>query len=151
LSGRLWPLRLFRRRPSRSSRRSVGWEKELQGQLEELKEELGIRPDLDLAARMFCPSIPHEEMPDVEGEFNVYRIKVDGIVVRYMQALHSIRATVEGDLPQTTVEALTSDLVDKISALENAGFDLRKISGSGYSSVYAKDACRADRPSGRIV
>jgi hypothetical protein len=34
-------------------------------QMEQLTEELGTRPDLDLAGNLLRPSIPHEQMPNV--------------------------------------------------------------------------------------
>lgn len=107
--------------------RSVGWKKELREQMKQLMEELGTRPNLDLAAKLFRPSIPYEDIPKVEEEYNVFRIKVDGVVVRYVQDMYSVQMTVEGDLPQATVEVLASELVSNISTLESAPIDLKKL------------------------
>jgi len=41
--------------------------------------------------------------------------------------MHSIQLTVEGDLDQPSVDAITSDLVEKMSALEDADFVLKQI------------------------
>lgn len=106
---------------------SVGWEKELREQMEQLTEDLGVRPDLDLMARLFNPSISHEEMPKVEDEYNIYRIKVNSVVVRYVEDMHSIQMTVEGDLPQATIGTLVSELTNRLSILENTTFDLREV------------------------
>ena len=57
-------------------------------------------------------------------EYNVHRIKVEGTVVRYVEETDSIQMTVEGELPQKTLDALTRDLRDKLSALENAPCEL---------------------------
>lgn len=107
--------------------RSVGWNKEFLEEIEQLTRVLGIRPDLDLAATLFRPSIPHETMMAMEDEYNVFRIKVEGIVVRYVVDTYSIQMTVEGDLPQATVKALASDLVEIMSTLENAPFDMAQL------------------------
>ena len=102
---------------------SVGWKKEFQEQLEQLKHQLGVQPDLNLITKLFSPAIPHEALPKKKDLYNVHRIKVEGVIVRYVEDMHSVQMTVEGELPQETVEALTSDLTFKISALENAPVD----------------------------
>jgi len=107
--------------------RSVGWQKELEEKMEKLGKKLGIRPDLDQVANLFRPPIPHEEMPEVQGGYRIFRIKVDGVVIRYVVDSHSIQLTVEGDLAQATVEVITSDLLSKLSALENTKFVLTQI------------------------
>jgi hypothetical protein len=48
----------------------------------------------------------------------VHRIKIAGVVVRYVEDTYSIQITVEGDLPQQTIDALTQDLREKMSVLE---------------------------------
>jgi hypothetical protein len=107
--------------------RNVGWKEELEKQLEELAQELGKQPDLALADQLFCPPVPHEELPSADEEYNVVRIKADGIVVRYVADMHSIQMTVEGTLPPATVQALASDLRDKMAKLENAPFELKRL------------------------
>jgi len=92
-----------------------------------LEEELGVRPDFDVLARLYRPDAAHEEAPKLEGENGVYRIRVGGVVVRYVEDMHCIQMTVEGELPQTTIDALASDLRSKMSALENTPCELRQL------------------------
>ncbi len=107
--------------------REFNWEKEFHDEMEKLRVELGASPDLDLLKILYCPAIPHEQMPKVEEEYNVFRNKVDGIVVRYVEDNHSIQMTVEGELPQPTVEVLASDLREKMVILENAPIDMKQL------------------------
>jgi hypothetical protein len=107
--------------------RRLGWNKCFRDQMEELTQKFGMPPDLDLAANLFRPSLPHEEVPKVEEEYNVFRIKIEGIVVRYVADMHSIQMTAEGDLPQSSVQALASDLAGKMSALENTPYEPKQI------------------------
>jgi len=107
--------------------RDYRWHKKLQEQMEKLTAELGARPDLDLAAKLYRPTIPHEAVPKGEEEYNVFRIKVDGITVRYVEDMYSIQMTVEGELTHSSVEALASDLLHKISTLENAPCELKRL------------------------
>ena len=49
-------------------------------------------------------------LSSAEEEYNVVRIKVGGILVRYVANTHSIQMTVEGTLPLVSVQTLLSDL-----------------------------------------
>jgi len=107
--------------------RNVGWKEDLGKQLEQLAQELGRQPDLELADQLFCPPVPHERVPSTDEEYNVVRIKVDGIMVRYVAGTYSIQITVEGLLPPASVQTLASDFCDKISKLENAPFEMKQL------------------------
>ena len=96
-------------------------------EMERLTQACGQPPDLDLAAVLYRPDLPHEMLPEVEDEYGVFRIRVDGIVVRYVEEMRSIQMTVEGDLPQTTIDSLTSDVLGKMSTLEHAPCALRRL------------------------
>ncbi|MFN0057398.1 MAG: hypothetical protein ACKVX7_02990 [Planctomycetota bacterium] len=85
------------------------------------------RVQLDIVSNLYRPPIPHEQMPTVEFEFNVFRIKVDGIVVRYVEDTYSVQLTIEGELPTATVEVLTSDLSKKLGVVEGATVELRRL------------------------
>jgi hypothetical protein len=52
---------------------------------------------------------------------------VGGIIVRYVEENFSIQMTVEGELPQPSIDALTSDLFEKLIVLENAPYELRQL------------------------
>ena len=92
-----------------------------------LEEELGRSPDLELFNRLYKPPVALEELAKSEDEYNVRRIKVEGVIVRYVEEMDSIQMTVEGELPQKTLDTLTRDLLDKLSALENAACDLIRL------------------------
>lgn len=85
-----------------------------------LEEELGSTPDFELFERLYRPPLAHEVVPDNEDEYGVCRIRIAGVVVRYVQNTHCIQITVEGALPEQTLDSLTQDLLDKMSKLENS-------------------------------
>jgi len=91
------------------------------------EEELGKPLDLELFSRLYKPTVAHEPAVKSGDEHNVYRIKVEGVVVRYVEEMHAIQMTVEGDLPQNTLDALTRDLLDKLSKLENTPCELIRL------------------------
>lgn len=92
-----------------------------------LKQQLGKTPDLDLFARRYVPPVPHEKLGSLEDEPNTHRIKVEGVTVRYVEEMDSVQMTVEGELPQKTLDVLTKDLLDKLTALENSACTLIKL------------------------
>lgn len=94
---------------------------------EQLREELGFVPDLDLLAALYDPPVQHEKLPEVEDEYQISRIAVNGVTVRYEETMWYVRLTVEGDLPAATAAALTSDLRDKLSALERKPYELIRL------------------------
>jgi hypothetical protein len=118
---RLWKIRLA------LWTREAGWEKESIGHLEDLTRELGVRPNLDAVAALYRPGIPHQEVKNGKEEHRTFRIQVDGVVVRYVEDMFSIQMTAEGELAPEAVEALTSDLVEKLTNLENALYEARRL------------------------
>jgi hypothetical protein len=107
--------------------RKVGWKDQYEKGMAKLATELGHNPDLEGVKTLFLPEVPHEALPEVEDEFRIRRIKVEGVVVRYVESGHEIQMTVEGALPEPTIEALAVDLAGKFSRLENAEIARRKI------------------------
>jgi hypothetical protein len=89
-----------------------------------LQGQLGKLPDLDLFTILYRPSVMHEALAGSEDEYNVHRIKVEGVVVRYVESAWSVQMTVEGELPQEILDALTHDLIEKLSVLENVSCEL---------------------------
>lgn len=79
---------------------------------------------MDLFARLYKPAVTHDEVAKSEDEYNVHRIKVDGFVVRCVEGVESVQMTVEGELPEKTLEALTRDLLEKLSQLETSPCEL---------------------------
>lgn len=107
--------------------RRVGQIEELDTKMQELEHELSSRPDLDLVEKLFRPKTPHEPIPEKENEFNVSKIKVQGVVVRYVAESHSIMMTAEGDLAPGVAKSLAVDVAEKMAKLENAQFDTKEL------------------------
>ena len=99
----------------------------IRGQIEQLTAEYGVAPDLELFGTLYRPSIPHEPLPDVEDDFGVRRILVDGTVVRYIEQPHAVQVIVEGDVPSDVVDELVADLRDKLTRIEHTNYVVRKL------------------------
>jgi len=138
LTDRRWPRWEVRRKDGKLNHlwriRSAAWlrgrvcfEKEFREAMEQLTEELGTPPDLDLYERRYDSGIAAERLPPLEDEHGVHRVRINGVVVRYVESLHSIQMTVEGNLPLQMIKALVRDLADKLSALENAACEWHEL------------------------
>lgn len=92
-----------------------------------LEQELGCQPNLDLFESLYKPEVPHETIPDVEGEYRVLRIRVEGVVVRYVESGYAVQCTVEGELTDSIVKLLKHDLLDKFAKLENSVCELAEL------------------------
>lgn len=94
-----------------------------------LPAKLGREPDLDLFGQLYQPPIQHEAVPDsgLAEEFKFHRVKIDGVVVRYVEDSTGVQLTVEGQLPRETLNLLTRDLVEKMTALENCACELIEL------------------------
>ena len=103
----------------------TGLNRELQ--LPSLEEELGSTPDLALFERLYQPSLANEVLPKAEEEYGIHRIRIDGVIVRYVEDRHGIQITVEGDLPPQAIDSLTQDLRSKLAVLENSACDLVRL------------------------
>jgi hypothetical protein len=86
----------------------------------QLQTELGGPPRLDLIPSLYRPSIPHDLLPAIEDEYRVHRIRVDGVVVRYVEDSSTVQVTVEGELPAEVVEQIRQELTGALETLEQS-------------------------------
>lgn len=135
LTQRNWPCRIISRQDGRMNHyweiEQAVWSRRLKSgnqfhtQMQELEQKLGQRPDLELFSALFRPTLPHETLPEQDGEFQVFRIQIEGVVVRYAVEMHCLQMRVEGNLSEAMVDALIADLVSKWSTIENHPFVAR--------------------------
>lgn len=82
-------------------------------------------PKFDLRD-LYCPPVQHETIPAGEDDFGVFRIRVDGVTVRYVEEMYSIRLVCEGELASHLVATLVTDLQKKLSAAELVEYEARR-------------------------
>jgi hypothetical protein len=115
--------------------RGVRWAEEHRESLEaminqqrnDLRSAYGADPDLDLFERLFSPALVHTSLPDNPEDLGVHRIHVDGIVVRYVERMNSVKVVVEGRLPDEVSLALIEDLRRKLTALEHTEYVITEL------------------------
>lgn len=84
---------------------------------------LGPAPRLDLLKTLYSPDILHSQLPEIEGEYRIHRLSIDGVTVRYVEGDYDVTLTVEGNLPKEIVDLLRADLLGKLGAIENTQID----------------------------
>ncbi|MDD5271671.1 MAG: hypothetical protein PHU14_03015 [Methylovulum sp.] len=105
----------------------VNWQDDYEKSLKKLTEALGKSPDFKWAKELYTPDVPHQLLPEIEDEYNVYRLVINGVTVRYVEHRDSIQVSVEGVLPEDLIERLKEDTVKKLAWLENTECDVEII------------------------
>jgi hypothetical protein len=105
-----------------------GMETMIRGHMGDLTKDYGAVPDLELFGTVYRPSLRHELISDVAGEYGVRRIAIDDTVVRYIEHPHAVQMIVEGDLPDAVIAELTDDLRDKLARIENTEYIVHQLS-----------------------
>ncbi|WP_203996398.1 Kelch repeat-containing protein [Virgisporangium aurantiacum] len=112
---KLWELSQLAYHSTRDSTRS-------RAEAAEYRAKLGLDADLAAWNARYRPPVPHETIPDVDEEWSVHRIRVDGVIVRYVERHSDIHVVVEGPLQAGTEAALVEDLRVKLARAEAAPY-----------------------------
>jgi hypothetical protein len=86
-----------------------------------------LRVDPDLLESLYRPPIAHDVISGDEEDFKVFRVRIAGIVVRYVEELDNVTMTIEGELPESVVDLLAADLQRKLSEILQAPLECRRF------------------------
>lgn len=100
------------------------WGKE---HFEQLRDDFGGTPDFELYRALYTPPFEHESVSDNEEEPSVVRCKIDGVTVRYVEELDSIRVLFEGALSDSVMELVVDDLRAKLAKLEGTPCQFKRL------------------------
>lgn len=99
-------------------------------QLAELEQRLGGPPDFALFAARYAPPVAHTRLPEQgEDDWNVTRISVDGVTIRYREESGSVHVMIEGELPAEVAAAIVEDARRKLEELERQPYVARRLAG----------------------
>jgi len=93
--------------------RKVGWKDEFVQDMAGFRETMGFEPDLDLIPALYRLDEHTEELPDEEDEYNVIRVRIDGVTMKFIEDGFSIHAVVQGELEEAKVAALQQSLLEE--------------------------------------
>ena len=81
------------------------------------KKELGGEPDLSLLETLYCCEGATAIDQGSDDEYNVWRISIDGVIVRFTEDSRRIAVIVEGKLAEDRLQALQEHVIARLSAL----------------------------------
>ncbi len=95
-------------------------------------DDLGLNRDQGALAKLYSPAVPHDPVPESEDfgdeySFKTRRLRVQGVIVRYLEERSYIMMTVEGDLPAATVDKLAEDLRVALEKIQRVPCEVRAI------------------------
>lgn len=96
----------------------------------DLASELGAAPNLEAFKSLYRPSISHELIEgDLENDdaWRTTQLIVDGVKIRILDDMNSLKVTVEGELPEPTLAVLTDELQHKLALVENAPCTVQRM------------------------
>jgi hypothetical protein len=96
---------------------SVKWH-DREEQDQQLRVKLGGEPRLDVLPRLYRPPMDHEVLPQMEEEYAVYRIRVRGVVIRFVEGMYCIQVTFEGEVQADVVESVRGHVCKSLESLE---------------------------------
>ncbi len=82
--------------------------------------------DPGLLKSLYHPPVSTKPAVEDEDEYGSYRLQIEGVTVRYKETMQHIIVTIEGHLPDTCVEKITSDLKSKLTALEKHEYSVEE-------------------------
>jgi hypothetical protein len=96
-------------------------------QLKEGLEDLGYTPDLEAYASRYSPPFPHETCAPNEDRFNFFEIKIDGVLVRFVEESSVVCLTVRGAIDDEKLAMLVEHARKKIEVLERHPCEVKRI------------------------
>ncbi len=82
---------------------------------------------MDAITELYRPGIQHDPLPSTTEEHNVHRVVVAGVVVRFVEEMHSVQMTVEGNLDASVASQLAEEVREKLAALESVPYEMQRI------------------------
>lgn len=107
--------------------RDMNWKEELAKEMQRLEADIGQTPDLDLMPTIYHSDDSVTQLPQDKDHYNDFRVLVDGIIVRFTEEMHVVRAVAEGRLSQERLQALQEGVRTHLSALEGAVWEIETL------------------------
>lgn len=105
------------------------WKEKYESALQELVEKMERDVDWNLFTSLYFPSsIPHKQVIWPDGELDLRRFEVDGVLVRFREnSSVGSQMTIEGELPGSTIQVLVEEILANLKALERVEWTAEEI------------------------
>lgn len=90
-------------------------------------ERHGVAPDLAAWQARYALDIPYEALPEVDGEYDVTRVSVSGVTVRFVEESFAVRVVIEGELPEAERAAVLEGTRRALARIEGAACEVRRL------------------------
>ena len=107
--------------------KSAGWTEDYEASKARLAEMLGVDAEPEVIGELYRPPMEHRHIEKSEDEFDIQRISVEGITVRYNEGHAGIVMTVEGVLPDAAINSLLEDICRKLRRVEGKVYKAKEI------------------------
>jgi hypothetical protein len=100
-----------------------------------LSSQPWLSRDRSAVDQLYSPAVPHDPVPgpdDVgadenENSYKTRRLRVQGVIVRYVEEWDHIMLTAEGDLSSAVVDSLADDLRAALEQIQNVPCEVKAI------------------------
>jgi len=82
---------------------------------------------MDQIATIYQSPFSKDIATEDEEKFSRFRLKIDGVTVRFDEGIDSVTVTVEGTLPSTVVHKMLAILQERLSTIERTEYSLREL------------------------
>ena len=106
---------------------SVGWTEDHVRDRAGLEPRLGADAQPESIISLYAPPVRHTAIENAEEEYNVHRISIDDVIVRYVEEWAAVSMTIEGALHEDIIENLVEDLLAKLSKIEGHAYRVDRI------------------------
>ena len=98
------------------------------GDVKALQKEFGYDIDVSKAIELyqFKDINTYKELPTNSNEYNVYRICVNNVTIKFVESSYDVQATIEGELNNDIMEKIQETILQKVSKLENCDYIMEK-------------------------
>ena len=99
--------------------KQIKWEEDYQHQLDLLDEYFNYQPNVEDIKNLYEFSFTHQKAKQDKELHEFWYLEVDGVTVKFKEDWYCLQVTIVGDLPPEIVNTLKTELVDKLSKIQN--------------------------------
>jgi hypothetical protein len=97
-----------------------------QEEMSRLSQALGYQPDVKRIENLYHFDLDHSDLQKDQDAYNLFYLTIDGVKLRFTEGLYGLGVVIEGSISGEKEGSIKRQLLDKVSALENATCELEE-------------------------